>query len=81
MVYDLHFGCKGTIKKRDTQEKKKKNHRSPAWDVTIRNADAKKSKHSFSYQRPQNCEKTQKKCKNIWSCQKKVVILHDFFAD
>ena len=47
----------------------------------VRNADAKKSKHSFSYQRPQNCEKTQKKCKIIWSCQKKVVILHDFFAD
>ena len=26
MIYDLHFGHKGTIKKRDTQEKKKKNH-------------------------------------------------------
>ena len=26
MIYDLQFGHKGTIKKRDTQEKKKKNH-------------------------------------------------------
>ncbi len=24
MIYDLHFGCKGTTKKRDTQEKKGK---------------------------------------------------------
>ena len=24
MIYDLHFGCKGTTKKRDTQEKKEK---------------------------------------------------------
>ena len=27
MIYDLQFGHKGTTKKRDTQEKKKKNHR------------------------------------------------------
>ena len=26
MIYDLQFGHKGTTKKRDTQEKKKKNH-------------------------------------------------------
>ena len=27
MIYDLHFGCKGTTKKRDTQGKKEKKSR------------------------------------------------------
>jgi len=54
-------GCKGTIKKRDTQEKKKKNHRRPALDVTIRNADAKKSNEVF----PNNKHKIAKKTKKM----------------
>ena len=80
MVYDLHFGCKGTTKKRDTQEKKKKNHRSPAWDVTIRIADAKKSNEVFPNKDHKIAKKT-KKMQNYLVMSEKSSNFAGYFAE